>query len=227
MNGDDKDFLSRFEGTFTQTRDDVNTLKQGYAVLQRDLGSFVQEIKAQITTLGSKLEEKSRTNWPAIGLAVSLFTISVPGLAFIMASYTGNALAPIASATTLNADAIKHLTDGLAALQQMAASSTAADANSRTDRVQLNDRVQRLETGLAAEIADRRSWTAETRVHLAEIEQQFHSVSNVENLRAAQQERINTFLWEKSHPGERYPNGTFFPTSIFQGPGGSASTTPP
>ena len=223
MNGDDKDFLARFETTFTQTRDDVNVLKQGYAVLQRDISGIVQEIKG----LGTKLEEKSRTNWPAIGLAVSLFTISVPGLAFIMASYTGNALAPIASATTLNSDAIKHLSEGMAVLQQAASSSTAADSNSRTDRTQLNDRVQRLETGLGSEVSERRSWTAETRVHLAEIEQQFHSVSNVENLRAAQQERLNSMLWEKSHPGERYPNGTFFPTSIFQGPGGSASTSSP
>ena len=69
-----------------------------------------------------------------------------------------------------------------------------------------------------------------TRVQIGEIEQQFHSVSNLDNLRAAQQERLNAMLWEKSHPGERYPNGTFFPTSIFQGNGGSpplaTSTTP-
>lgn len=215
MTGDDKDFFARFETNFTQTRDDVNTLKQNYSFLQRDIASIVQEIKS----LGSRLEERSKANWPAIGLAVSLFTISIPGLGFIMASYTANAISPVAGATTLNSEGFKRLSQDVAALQQMATASTGADVNSRTDREQLNERARRLETELAGEVSERRAGAAEARVHLAEIEQQFHSVSNLENLRAAQQERLNSMLWEKSHPGERYPNGTFFPTSIFQGPG--------
>ena len=76
MTGDDKDFFARFETNFTQTRDDVNTLKQNYSFLQRDIASIVQEIKS----LGSRLEERSKANWPAIGLAISMFTISIPGL---------------------------------------------------------------------------------------------------------------------------------------------------
>ena len=83
--------------------------------------------------------------------------------------------------------------------------------------------MKKMEDLYAQEAADRKSQLAQTRVQLSEVEQQFHSVSNLENLRAAQQERLNAMLWEKSHPGERYPNGTFFPSSIFQGTGGSPS----
>ena len=44
---------------------------------------------------------------------------------------------------------------------------------------------------------------------MAEIEQQIHSVSNLENLRAAQQERLNSMLWEKSIPASAIPTAHF------------------
>jgi hypothetical protein len=93
MNDDEqRNFLSRFEAAFTQTRDEVQALKQSYLVLQRDINNVAQEIKG----FSAKLEEKSKANWPAIGLAVSLFAISVPGLGFVLTTYTAEAVAPVA-----------------------------------------------------------------------------------------------------------------------------------
>jgi hypothetical protein len=133
----------------------------------------------------------------------------------------GKEISLIAQETTTNGEIIKRMTTNQERMSDQVVASAAADVASRTDRLQLNDRMKKLEDIVAHETADRRAQGAEFRVHLGEIEEQFHSVSNLENLRAAQQERLNALMWEKSHPGDRYPNGTFFPTSIFQGAGGA------
>jgi hypothetical protein len=205
-------FLSRFETAFQSTRDEVQALKQSYSVLQRDINNVAQEIKG----FSAKLEEKSKANWPAIGLAVSLFAISVPGLGFVLTTYTAEAVAPVARDVSLIGEIQKRRGETIAQLQSATQASLAADVNSRTDRVQLNDRVKWLETQLAAENADRRAGFAQLQTRLGEVETQFHAVSNLENLRAAQQQQINALVWDKSHPGEHYPAQTFFPTTIFQ-----------
>lgn len=111
--------------------------------------------------------------------------------------------------------AVKTLTEAMETIQQRTAGSIEADSQSRTDRAQLNTRLAKLETLLATETGDRREDSASFRTHLGEIETQFHAVSDVANLRGAQQERINALLWEKTY-GAGYPNSTFFPPSIFQ-----------
>jgi hypothetical protein len=214
--------FSEQEREFQSTRDDVNTLKNTQSVIQRDIAGLATSIQA----VGTKLDEKSRTNWPALALGVAMFGIAIPGLGFVMTSYTANALAPIVSGTTINAENLRHLAETVHTLESAAAASAAADVTSRGDRAQLNDRLRIMESTLASEIGDRRANSAATKVSLAEIESQFHALSNVENLRAAQQERLNSMMWEKSHPGERYPNGTFFPTSIFQGPSEQSAGSP-
>jgi len=217
-------FLKRLERSFDsqeaeyqKTRDDVVSLKNAQSVIQRDIGALATSIQA----LSTKMDEQSRTNWPAIALAVTMFLAVVPGMGFLMANYTSTALAPLASAQSVMSESMRHMADSLHTLESASAGSQAADANSRADRQQLNERVRTLETTQNAEIADRRANSAAVKVALAEIESQFHALSNVENLRAAQQERLNSLMWEKSHPGERYPNGTFFPTSIFHDSGGA------
>lgn len=235
------------------TRDDVNTLKAAYSVIQRDIMSLANSVEKLV----ARFEDNSKTNWPLLALMAGLLPILIGGGAFLMSSYTTTAIAPVhteivsvtATMKTLaeqvkeiaviqsdrggkisnlsveaagNRDVISRLNDRQHILEDAVNKSAAADENSRTDRKQLNERLSKVESLFASEVADRRSTSAEVKVQLGEIEQQFHSVANLENLRAAQQERLNAMLWEKSHPGERYPNGTFFPTSIFQGPGGSA-----
>jgi hypothetical protein len=206
------------EKEFQKTRDDVTALKTAQSVIQRDLGILTSAIQG----LSTKLDEQSRTNWPAIALAVTMFIAVVPGMGFLMANYTASALAPITLSTNLNQQAITHLGEQVRALDSASQSSQMADGVSRTDRAQLNERLRALETMLTAEIAERRTSTASIKAALGEIEGQFHAVSNIDNLRAAQQERLNSMIYEAAFPGRRYPNGTFFPTSIF----GPASPVP-
>ncbi|HEY2538196.1 MAG TPA: hypothetical protein VGI28_01660 [Stellaceae bacterium] len=115
-----------------------------------------------------------------------------------------------------NSAEMPQVHDQITTLQQRTASSLEADSASRTDRGQLNERVAKLEAALATEVADRRSDGATFGTHLGEIETQFHAVSDVGNLRGAQQERMNALLWHKAF-GEDYPVGTFFPPAMFGG----------
>lgn len=133
----------------------------------------------------------------------------------------GRDLSVLAQAATTNTEVIGRLTTALHTVEQRVTADADSASNSRTDRTQLNERMKKVEEVLGTEITERRTANAQTRIQLGEVEQQFHSVSNLENLRHAQQERLNSMMWEKIHPGERYPSGTFFPTSIFQGTGGS------
>jgi septal ring factor EnvC (AmiA/AmiB activator) len=211
-------FLGRLERSFDlqekefqKTRDDVNTLKTAQSVIQRDLGTLTSAIQS----LSTKLDEQSRTNWPAIALAVTMFIAVVPGMGFLMTNYTTSALAPLTNASNINSTTIAHMADQLRTLEAASAGSQMADVNSRADRQQLNERMHTLETAVSGEVAERRAGAATVKAALAEIEGQFHAVSNIENLRAAQQERLNSMLYEAANPGKRYPNGTFFPTSLF------------
>lgn len=96
------------------------------------------------------------------------------------------------------------------------ARSSSADQASQTDRQQLNSRLTAVEGRQATGNSERKAAMAEIGARLVEIEQQFHALSNIANIQMANQNRINAMLWEKVHPGERYPERDFFPQSIFQ-----------
>jgi septal ring factor EnvC (AmiA/AmiB activator) len=260
----DESILARLERgfreqqtSFMNTRDEVNSLKSAYGVIQRDIMSLANSVEKLV----ARFEDSHKTNWPLLALLAGLLPIFIGGGAFMLSSYTSSAVAPVhteivsvttslraladqvkeiaaiqndrtgklsnlAVEATTNQNIITRMVDRQRVIEDAVQKSAAADENSRTDRKQLNERMSKIEDLLRTEITERRTNQAETRVQLAEIEQQFHSVSNLDNLRAAQQERLNAMMWEKAFPGTRYPNGTFFPTSIFQGPGGSPPINP-
>lgn len=204
--------LDAQEREYQKTRDDVNSLKNQQNVIQRDIAAMTITVQA----LMAKMDERTKPNWTAIALAVTMFIAVVPGMGFVMTTYVSSALGPVASAASINAADLKHATDSLNVVENQAIASQSSDANSQVDRAQLNSRVRQLETQVNTEVGDRRSLAAITKVSLAEIESEFHAMSNLENLRVAQQDRLNAMLWEKSHPGERFPSTTFFPTTIFK-----------
>jgi hypothetical protein len=140
----------------------------------------------------------------------------VPGIWLFVTTYTQNAIYPSVAAAALNATEIRRLSDVVVTLGQNVSGSTAADVASRSDRGQLNERVHALEAEASKGSADLRATSAETKVSLAEIETQFHAASDIGNLRSIWQNRINSLLWEKVHPGEHYPAEAFFPTSVFK-----------
>jgi len=130
-------------------------------------------------------------------------------------------LGRMAQNVTVNNSYIKKISEDLQRVTEMALQSSQSDANSRTDREQINRRMAEAEEKLSGEIAQRRSQMAAVDVHLAEIEQQFHAVANMENMRWTWQNRFNGMVFPKAFPGSAWPGDTFYPSSIFQGRGGS------
>jgi hypothetical protein len=214
--------FGRHRAEFQRTRDDVLSFGSELANLKTGVQGSIADLRASVNALAAKLDEKGKTNWPAVALAISI----VPALWLFVTTYTQNAIAPSIASTAVNSKAIEQQGVIVAGLQQSTAGSARADEASRTDRAQLNDRIRSLEGDVAKEIADRRAIAAELKVANAEIETQFHAVSDLENLRTVWQSRINSLLWDKAYPGEHFPSETFFPTSIFHDSGTSRVTTP-
>ncbi len=214
--------FSRYRSEFQRTRDDVLAISGEFTNFKSTVQSGMADLRTGISSLGTKLDEKSKTNWPAVALAISM----VPAIWLFVTTYTQNAISPTAAGTAINGEALKRQNEALLVLQQSAATNSASGIASLADRTQLNERVRLLESEVGKEAADRRAMAAETRVKIAEIETQFHAISDIENLRSVWQHRINSLMWEKINPGQRYPSDSFFPTSIFRGDGQDSGNGP-
>jgi hypothetical protein len=82
---------------------------------------------------------------------------------------------------------------------------------SRSDRAQLNGRVQVIEESISAGSADRRAAEAKTAAQMIEIETQFKSMSVVLNIHKDETERLLAVLWAKVLPGSVLPPANYRP----------------
>lgn len=244
----DAEALPRFERIqeqqsrlIAQNQDQITRLEAEQLAIRRELTN----IGANVQNLLSQWNESRKPNLAVWALLLAVVPICGTLLAFYMkglvdpvntdlqatktqierqvALGTGRDqdLTKLAQATATNGSTLAAMTSQVQRVSEMALASTQADMGSKADRVQINDRLTKLEERLAEEQAQRRSATSATQVHLGEIEQQFHAVSNLRNQDTAWQMRVNALLWERAFPGTRWPTETYFPTSIFQGNGGA------
>lgn len=196
---------------------------------ERDvLRANVGDNKTAINTLAAKVEVLSRPNYQALGLYISIVILVFPAIWLFVTTYTGSEIGknvtPIASSTALNSEAIKILNTDVEVLKQNSANSSAADVASRTDRVQINDRLRIAESGLSKEIADRRSFESSTLAKQIEIETQFCEQGHIINLMHANELRIIAILWHKT-TGDVYPtDNAYYPIVCHQNANGSIST---
>ena len=228
LNGGDRGFLSRFEASFSQTRDEVVALKGSYASLDKQIGEAraeVGEARAEARRLYSdlsqetkglfgefnkkfddivlQLQERSKINWQPVGLMI---TVIVAGIG-LLGVFMNMMISPISYQGNINSAAIKQAQNDVSVLQVASASSTAADAASRDDRAHLNDRVQKLES----EASDNRSRVAEERVKLTEIETQFCAGDAMRNLMHAHDMRIQSVLWQHDFKETLPTDNAYYP----------------
>ena len=210
--------IKRLEGSFLNlekayaiTREDTTALKFASQAMQGE----ISKLATAISTLSEKLESRSKPNLPFLGMLLTLMLAFPGGALYIVRGDIEHSISP------LNAE-IKALTvvvtgqrNEVSRLDQLVTASTASDAQSRTDREQLNHKVAANDTKIADMAVTVQEMDARFSAALAEIESQFHSVSDVGNIHLAQQNRMNALLWEKVNPGQRYPSDIFFPSSIF------------
>jgi hypothetical protein len=113
-------------------------------------------------------------------------------------------MALITAAQTLDSQRLNKIEIDTGASQQ-------ADASSRSDRGQLNDRTKTLEQITSTSTAERRSQEAETKQKLVEIETQFKSMSNTLNIITDHIQQWLTVLYEKVFPDQKFPRTDFRP----------------
>lgn len=176
----------------------------------------VRVMAVRLEAMNKEASERGKTNWPTIvSLALMLPTLSAI-LIYVITSQIEKATTPISQQLASVTVQQKSGTEQLNRMSETSSVSTVADTTSRTDRAQLNERLRWLETSTTGDTATRRGQLAEITARLASIEQSFHSVSNVDNLRWSQQARENAIVYEKINPGSRYPMEAFFPSTPSQ-----------
>lgn len=220
QNGNGNGYHARLEDAVAANEAGLMEVKIGLGTTQVSLGE-VQRGLTSLTTnverLATAFESSRRTNWPMIFTGIGILFTVVPGLYFLIISTIGNVISPMAErVSSMNSTLALHGTL-IEKVSDQAQKSASADANSQTDRHQLNERVVKLEDLYTKGTADRREAIATIQARLSEIEGQFHSVSNTENLRWANQQRLNSLMWNKSFPDSKFPDTTFYPPTLFQG----------
>ena len=85
--------FSRYRSEFQRTRDDVLAISGEFTNFKSTVQSGMADLRTGISSLGTKLDEKSKTNWPAVALAISM----VPAIWLFVTTYTQNAISPTAA----------------------------------------------------------------------------------------------------------------------------------
>jgi hypothetical protein len=207
----DAGFVRRFERAQDQNEKDIQRIgNEVYSVksqtefIQRD----ISKITTSIETLAAKLEERGKTNWPAVFAILPM----IPMLAGLLGMYVAYSISPVNAKLDLHESNIAHVVSDVTALSKLSQENALAAVGSRTDRADLNERVRLLQTGLATETLQRREAAAAMRVNLSEIETQFCSSDIVRNLMHANDLRNVSLLWQKVN-GVPYPiENAYYPT---------------
>jgi hypothetical protein len=174
-------------------------------------------IVSRVETVSAAINERGRVTLPILGSGVVAVAILLGGLRWIITAETG----PILTRLESNSVTLSSHSQEIHDVNAMAQSSTSADQRSEVNRKELGSRQDRMESTLTQLLADYQAIATKVASTIIEIESQFKAVSNIENLRWAQQMRQNCEIYIKMNDGKMCPQGAvFFPPSIFREPPG-------
>lgn len=167
-------------------------------------------IDGEIRPLHAKLGEMGKPNWALLGSAISILFVLIAGIYTIIGLKIDASMSPLAAEITQFKVATATLAETVRVHGTAIASSTQSDLESRSDRNQLNGRLQTVEGLTATGNADRRSATATINAQLVEIETQFKSLSHAHNEQNDQTQRIQGLLWQRVY-NETLPKTEYRP----------------
>ncbi|MGD9613858.1 MAG: hypothetical protein AB7H90_01525 [Alphaproteobacteria bacterium] len=216
------------EARLAETRDTVTRLATEIPRLQGDISVLSTEIRNLVNSVNQSQKPNYGLLIGGIGAFLTIAGLCGPVLWYVVTGFVegkvGHVMKDISQISTevqhTKSQLERQLTAGITREQKIGELSqlvTSHSANIATLTTQLRNAEERL----AHESSTRRSQMSTVNVVLGEIEQQFHWVSNLRNLDMAEDQRITSMLWERVFPGTRWPEKSFYPTTIFQGPGGS------
>jgi hypothetical protein len=169
---------------------------------------------SELKPVNARLDQIGRPNWALMASIASIFLVMVGGFWVgiglkIEAAVSPQTLDVAQLHTTVGIDS-----DRLRSLEMLTSNSTAADAQSRQDRIQLNERMRGLESVVSENSGFSRQQYAVLNARLVEIETQFCASDVVRNLLHAQDQRTAAMLWAKANPGEHIPTDNAYYPSI-------------
>lgn len=173
---------------------------------------IAERVEENRVSLEARFESIGRPNWALMASLGSIALVLIGGAWALTGLKFEASVAPVSLKTEQVTAQVALNTDRLRTLETATAGSAQADASSRVDRAQLNERLRSMENLVPANAAERRSQFAVMNAKLVEIETQFCASDIVRNLLHANDMRIQSLLWAKSYPGDKMPtDNAFYP----------------
>jgi len=174
--------------------------------------AYDSRFDSELKPLVSRLDQLGKPNWTLMISVVSIFFVMITGVWLVIGLKIDATVAPLVLGLAEQTGNIATNTALIRSHQDAILASTQADAMSRADRAQLNERVREMETTVAANAGERRAQFGVMAAKLAEVETQFCSSDVVRNLMHANDLRVFSILWHKAFPDTTFPtDNAFYP----------------
>lgn len=179
---------------------------------ETNINSVTDRIEQNRISVDSRFETITRPKWTLMASLFSIFLVVVGGAWVLTGLKVDAAVSPVGLLTEQIKIQANLDTERLRILETSTAGSSQADATSKTDRSQLNERLRLVEAQVATSSGERQSQYAVMAAKLVEIETQFCASDIVRNLMHAQDMRITSLMWSKQNPGQKMPtDNAYYP----------------
>lgn len=176
-----------------------------------------ERFNSELKPIAHRLDQYGKPNWMLLISCVSIFFVMITGVWLVIGLKIDATVAPM-SLGLAEVRATQVTNTGVIRTQQNAIlASTEADAASRSDRAQLNERVRSLETAVTADAGERRAQYGVMSAKLIEVETQFCASDVVRNLMHAADLRLFAMLWHKAFPDTTLPTDNAYYPKICRG----------
>jgi len=172
---------------------------------------------ADLKPITSRLEQIGKPNWMLLISFVSIFFVMVTGVWLVIGLKIDAEVGPL----SLDLAEVKATQTGNTAIiraqQNATSASMEADATSRTDRAQLNERIHSMEGAVATNAGEQRAQYGVIEAKLIEVETQFCASDVIRNLMHANDMRLAAMLWHKAFPDTTLPTDNAYYPKICRG----------
>jgi hypothetical protein len=182
------------------------------------LTTQVQSLAQSIEKIGAAVQLRGRISPSSVTAIATVASLGAGLLVFAISAFVSNSTSPLLSRldrvdVTQHAhdEQIGRILDAMHEIDTRVSSSAMADAQSRIDRAQINDRVKTIEQRQSDNLADRKGETGALAERFAKVETQFQAEDKIRNIQFAEQMRFFGLIWPRLYPGVPFPSVTYFP----------------
>jgi len=205
------------------------TLKTAQDDLRGEVRGLAEKMSGQFAGLYTKLDAQNlqhqrdrRTPWglllTALGIAVTLCGSLTTGLFFVTRLQAESTMSSLKSSISVLEAGTQALVSSDRVQQDMLTRVSAENAASIKDRDALHSDMARLEADLISTRTEMSALQAQVSHRFTEVETQFRGDSQARNIQYANTLRFLALLWNKTHPGETFPDAIQFYPDISQPP---------